>query len=123
VTVFSPNDISGLRRPKNVKFGTKVASSMKMMNTLRFLEKGFNCHKICKKMPIFQKHSHGGDMYKCRNIVYVVPPCEWFLHTLPKTVQSTEDPVMIVTLLVLVCVFDRLMDSLWTCFQIVFWSC
>jgi len=25
VTVFSPNDIPGLRRPKNVKFGTKMA--------------------------------------------------------------------------------------------------
>jgi len=31
VTVFSPNDISGLRRPKNIKCGTKVASSMRMM--------------------------------------------------------------------------------------------
>jgi len=26
LTVFSQNDISGLRRPKNIKFGTKVAS-------------------------------------------------------------------------------------------------
>jgi len=34
----TPNDISGLRRPKNVKYGTKVASSMRMMCTLRFLE-------------------------------------------------------------------------------------
>jgi len=39
VAVFSPNDISGLRRPKNVKFGTKVASSRRMMRALRFLEK------------------------------------------------------------------------------------
>jgi len=39
MTVFSPSDISGLRRPKNVKFGIKVASSMRMMHTLRFLEK------------------------------------------------------------------------------------
>jgi len=30
--VFSPNDISGLRRPKNVRFGTKVVSSMRMMH-------------------------------------------------------------------------------------------
>jgi len=30
VTVFSPNDISGQRRPKNVKFRTKVVSSMKI---------------------------------------------------------------------------------------------
>jgi len=44
VTFFS-SDSSGLRRPKNVKFGTKVASSMKMMHTLRFLEK-VNCGKI-----------------------------------------------------------------------------
>jgi len=38
---FSPNDISGLRRPKNVKFGTKVASSTRMMHTLRFPETVF----------------------------------------------------------------------------------
>jgi len=37
---FSPNDISAQRRPKNVKFGTKVASSTTMMGALRFLEKG-----------------------------------------------------------------------------------
>jgi len=37
VTDYSPNDISGLRRPKNIKFGT----SMRMMHTLRFLEKVF----------------------------------------------------------------------------------
>jgi len=41
VTVFAPYDISGLTRPKNIKFGTKVASSMRMMCTLRFLEKVF----------------------------------------------------------------------------------
>jgi len=35
----SPNDISWLRRPENVKFGTKVASSTRMMHTLRFLGK------------------------------------------------------------------------------------
>jgi len=39
VTVFSPNDISGLRRRKNAKFGTKVESSTRMMHALRFLEK------------------------------------------------------------------------------------
>jgi len=39
MTVFSRNDISGLRMPKNIKFGTKVASSTRMMHTLRFLEK------------------------------------------------------------------------------------
>jgi len=39
VTVFSPNDIAGLRRPNNVIFGTKVASIMRMMHALRFLEK------------------------------------------------------------------------------------
>jgi len=38
---FSPNNISGLRRPENVKFGTKVESSMRMMCALRFLEKVF----------------------------------------------------------------------------------
>jgi len=32
VNVFSPND-----RAKNIKFGTQVASSTRMMHTLRFL--------------------------------------------------------------------------------------
>jgi len=35
----SPNDISGLRWPRNVKFGKTMASSTRMMHTLRFLEK------------------------------------------------------------------------------------
>jgi len=37
MTVFSQNDISGLIRTRNFRFGRKVASSMKMMCTLRFL--------------------------------------------------------------------------------------
>jgi len=41
VTVFSPNDVSGQRRHKNVKFDKKVASSKRMMRALRFLEKVF----------------------------------------------------------------------------------
>jgi len=49
VTVCSPNDISGLRRPKNVKFGTKVTSSARMMCALRYLESFLICGKICKK--------------------------------------------------------------------------
>jgi len=48
VTVFSPNDISGLRRPKNIKFGTKVASSLRMMHALRFLEKFLIAVKFAK---------------------------------------------------------------------------
>jgi len=48
VAVLSLNDTSGLRRPKNVKFGIKVVSSMRMMHALRFLEKVFNCGKIGK---------------------------------------------------------------------------
>jgi len=40
---YSPNDISGLIRTKVVEFGTKVVSSMRLMRTLRFLEKVFNC--------------------------------------------------------------------------------
>jgi len=43
---FSPNDISGLKKLKNVEFGTKVASSTRMMSALRFLEKFFICCKI-----------------------------------------------------------------------------
>jgi len=41
VIVFSPNDVSGMRRPKNVTFGTKLASRTTVMCALRFLEKGF----------------------------------------------------------------------------------
>jgi len=50
VTVFSPNDISGLRRPKDIEFGTEVASSTRMMHAVRFFwKKFFKCGKICKK--------------------------------------------------------------------------
>jgi len=51
LTDFSPSDTAWLRRPKNGKFGrpTNVASSTRMMRALRFLEKVFNCGKICKK--------------------------------------------------------------------------
>jgi len=38
---FFRSDISGLRRPKNVKFGTNVASTTGMMLELRFWEKVF----------------------------------------------------------------------------------
>jgi len=41
LAVFSSNDLSGLRRPQNVKFGTKVVSSTRVMRTLIFLEKVF----------------------------------------------------------------------------------
>jgi len=36
---FLPDNISGMRRSNNVKFGTKVASSTWMMCTFRFLGK------------------------------------------------------------------------------------
>jgi len=45
--VYSPNDMSGLRRPKNVGFGTEVAFSTRMMRALGFLEV-FNGGKVCK---------------------------------------------------------------------------
>jgi len=59
VTVFSPNDISGLGRPKIIKFGTKVVSSTSMMHAHRFLVKVFlimaNLHqktaKVGQKTP------------------------------------------------------------------------
>jgi len=64
LAIFSPNDISGLRRRKNVKFGIKVASGTGMMRALRFLEKVFNCGKIGKKQaknrPKQFFHSQGG---------------------------------------------------------------
>jgi len=51
VTVFTPNDISGLSRPKNIKFGTKMVSSIRMMCALRFLEKVFKLWPGLQKMP------------------------------------------------------------------------
>jgi len=45
ISWVSPNDISGL----NVKFGSKVASSTRMMRAFRFLESFFNYGKIFKK--------------------------------------------------------------------------
>jgi len=44
---FSASDILGLRRPKNVKFGIKMASSMRMMHTLSFWKRFFNRGKTC----------------------------------------------------------------------------
>jgi len=114
VTFLSPNDISGLRRPKNVKFGTKVAFSTRMMHALRFLEKKFSCAKIgifgvlfpflCKT-PFFQKHLQSGAAYTVvphirRYGIYVALRCVWIIHTLSVTVRSTEDPVMTVALVV-----------------------
>jgi len=48
VTVVSANDISGLRRPKNVKFGTKVASSTRIVRALRLLDKFLIAAKVAK---------------------------------------------------------------------------
>jgi len=47
LTVSSPNDPSGLRKPKNVKFGTKLASSTRMMHA-NFFEKVVKCGKYKK---------------------------------------------------------------------------
>jgi len=73
VTVYSPNNIASLRRPKNVKFGTKVASSTRMMRTLRFLKKVFKLWQNRRFWHIFggflqnanflQKHLHSGATY------------------------------------------------------------
>jgi len=67
VTIFSKN-ISGLRRPKNVKFGIKVASSTSMMHTIKFLEKFLTVVKFEKMQKsgnfFFTKNTHtGGSTY------------------------------------------------------------
>jgi len=46
--ISSPDNISELRRPKNIKFGTQVASSTRMMCALTILEKFFNVAKLAK---------------------------------------------------------------------------
>jgi len=94
LTVFSPNDISGLRGPKNVNFGTKVASSRRRMHAL-FGKSAVIAAKFAKNAKIRQKR----QFYKTtrtvapcigRNSVYVAPP------------RSTEDTSCDVTLFVLI---------------------
>jgi len=48
---------------KNVKFGTKVVSSMGMMCTLTFLEKIFNCGEICSKHLKWRKMQKNGNFF------------------------------------------------------------
>jgi len=62
-------------RPKNVKFGTNVASSTRMTRTLRFLEKVFYCGKICQKLQNRQK--------KAKNELII-------FHTLPQKQKIVE---------------------------------
>jgi len=53
---FSTNDISALRRPKNVKLGRKMESSTRIMHALRFLEKNFSiAAEFAKKCQKGQK--------------------------------------------------------------------
>jgi len=59
---------------------------------LDFWKKIFNC---CKIGILHMVASHVN-----RKSIYVAPPCEWILHTLPRTMRSTEDPVTLITLLV-----------------------
>jgi len=49
VDFFSPNDMSGLT-PKNVKFGTKVASSTRMMRALGFWNSFLIVAKFARKI-------------------------------------------------------------------------
>jgi len=52
----SLNDMSGLKRPKNVTFGTKVASSTRMTCTLSFSGKKFLIEaKFAKNVKIWLK--------------------------------------------------------------------
>jgi len=46
---YSPNDISGLGWPKNLKFGIKVTSSTRMMRAIDFLKKFLIVAKFAKK--------------------------------------------------------------------------
>jgi len=64
VTGFTASDIPGLRRPKNVKFGTSVASGMKMMHALSFSKSFFNCGKIGKK-----RENRPRNIIKTSNII------------------------------------------------------
>jgi len=61
---FSPNNISGLRRPKNITFAIKMASSTKMMCTLKLLQSFSILAKMAKKrqkMSIFFSTSYPGN--------------------------------------------------------------
>jgi len=77
LTVIPPDDVSGLRRLKSVKFGTDVVSSTRMMCALRFLEKVLIVAKLVKKTPkIGQKcqfsRKHLVAPHIHRSSVYVV---------------------------------------------------
>jgi len=68
MTAFSRNDISVLPRPKNVIFGTKVVSSMRMICTLRFMEKVLllwqkNAKKYTKNANFTNAVAHWRHMY------------------------------------------------------------
>jgi len=41
-------------------------------------------------------------LHICRNHIYLLPPCEWILNTLPQTVQNPEDPVMILVIIIII---------------------
>jgi len=94
--VFSPNDISGLRKPKNVEFGTDVPSSTRMIRTIRFLENVSLLWRKQNDTPVFQNHSHGRTTYMQKQHTLGAYG-EWILHT-----RSTEDTQTIVTMLVLI---------------------
>jgi len=85
VTLFSPNDISGLRRPKNFKFATKVASSTRMMHTLRFLAQVFylweNLQKTSLKGTNIQKMTNCFYTHYCRNHILIHKCGNWQKHS------------------------------------------
>jgi len=56
------------------------------------------------KMPILHTYWHSGAT--CRNSVYVAPPCERILNMIPQAVRNNEDPMRIVTLVVLAVVYS-----------------
>jgi len=58
VAGFSPSDISGPKWPKNVKFGTKVASNTRMMRTLEKLLIAAKLTKNAKNRPKMSKNEH-----------------------------------------------------------------
>jgi len=67
---FSPSGISRLRRPKNIKFGIKVASSTRIMHALIFLGKFLIAAKLqknAKKTKMPKKSTFFSTRYLCLN--------------------------------------------------------
>jgi len=99
VDCLAPNEISGLRRPKNAKFGTKAASSARMMYTLHTYIFGKSSLIVAKNYKRLLKYVKKKANHKNANFfhchIYAETVYTWHHHV---SGFSTVDPGTIVTL-------------------------